>query len=89
MPVREIYICTILAIVLTAGFVTDFIGIHAMFGAFVVGGNHKKCCRGNGDSGGAEKLQSVSHWPNTGYQSNVWLDQNWVSRVQSSRDFVG
>ncbi|XP_038878014.1 cation/H(+) antiporter 18-like [Benincasa hispida] len=36
-PVREIYICTTLAIVLAAGFFTDFIGIHAMFGAFVVG----------------------------------------------------
>ncbi|XP_022985362.1 cation/H(+) antiporter 18-like [Cucurbita maxima] len=36
-PVREIYICATLAIVLAAGFATDFIGIHAMFGAFVVG----------------------------------------------------
>ncbi|KAK8498978.1 hypothetical protein V6N11_037744 [Hibiscus sabdariffa] len=36
-PVEETYICAILAIVLAAGFVTDAIGIHAMFGAFVVG----------------------------------------------------
>ncbi|KAG7031180.1 Cation/H(+) antiporter 18, partial [Cucurbita argyrosperma subsp. argyrosperma] len=35
--VRLIYICATLAIVLAAGLVTDFIGIHAMFGAFVVG----------------------------------------------------
>ncbi|KAK6263197.1 hypothetical protein QUC31_009013 [Theobroma cacao] len=36
-PVEEIYICATLAAVLAAGFVTDAIGIHAMFGAFVVG----------------------------------------------------
>jgi len=36
-PVEEIYICGTLAAVLAAGFVTDAIGIHAMFGAFVVG----------------------------------------------------
>ncbi|MBA0608851.1 hypothetical protein Godav_021020 [Gossypium davidsonii] len=36
-PVEEIYICATLAVVLAAGFVTDAIGIHAMFGAFVVG----------------------------------------------------
>ncbi|GMI95477.1 ARABIDOPSIS THALIANA CATION/H+ EXCHANGER 18, cation/H+ exchanger 18 [Hibiscus trionum] len=36
-PVEEVYICAILAVVLAAGFVTDAIGIHAMFGAFVVG----------------------------------------------------
>ncbi|KAK8484666.1 hypothetical protein V6N11_038132 [Hibiscus sabdariffa] len=36
-PVEETYICAILAIVLAAGFVTDAIGIHSMFGAFVVG----------------------------------------------------
>ncbi|XP_078160918.1 cation/H(+) antiporter 19-like [Carex rostrata] len=36
-PVREAYICTTLVIVLAAGFVTDTIGIHALFGAFVVG----------------------------------------------------
>ncbi|KAJ3701434.1 hypothetical protein LUZ61_005139 [Rhynchospora tenuis] len=36
-PVREVYICTTLVIVLAAGFVTDTIGIHALFGAFVVG----------------------------------------------------
>ncbi|KAG9457245.1 hypothetical protein H6P81_001753 [Aristolochia fimbriata] len=36
-PVREIYICSTLAIVLAAAFVTDTIGIHALFGAFVVG----------------------------------------------------
>ncbi|KAI4326867.1 hypothetical protein L6164_019392 [Bauhinia variegata] len=36
-PVQELYICATLAAVLAAGFVTDAIGIHAMFGAFVVG----------------------------------------------------
>ncbi|XP_068651988.1 cation/H(+) antiporter 18-like [Aristolochia californica] len=36
-PVREIYICSTLAVVLAAAFVTDAIGIHALFGAFVVG----------------------------------------------------
>ncbi|XP_073007773.1 cation/H(+) antiporter 19-like [Typha latifolia] len=36
-PVKEVYICATLATVLAAGFVTDTIGIHALFGAFVVG----------------------------------------------------
>lgn len=36
-PVEEMYICAALAAVLAAGFVTDAIGIHAMFGAFVIG----------------------------------------------------
>ncbi|XP_010676379.2 cation/H(+) antiporter 18 [Beta vulgaris subsp. vulgaris] len=36
-PVEEIYICGTLAAVLAAGFVTDTIGIHALFGAFVLG----------------------------------------------------
>ncbi|KAF7820122.1 cation/H(+) antiporter 18 [Senna tora] len=36
-PVDELYICATLAIVLAASFVTDAIGIHALFGAFVVG----------------------------------------------------
>ncbi|XP_016450484.1 cation/H(+) antiporter 18-like [Nicotiana tabacum] len=36
-PVNELYVCATLAIVLAAGFVTDSIGIHALFGAFVVG----------------------------------------------------
>ncbi|KAL8111456.1 hypothetical protein AgCh_019250 [Apium graveolens] len=36
-PVDEMYVCAILALVLAAGFVTDTIGIHALFGAFVVG----------------------------------------------------
>ncbi|KAM1339389.1 hypothetical protein ACFX1X_038720 [Malus domestica] len=36
-PVDEIYVCTTLTAVLAAGFITDTIGIHAMFGAFVVG----------------------------------------------------
>lgn len=35
--VKETYICATLAAVLAAGFVTDAIGIHAMFGAFVIG----------------------------------------------------
>lgn len=36
-PVKEIYICATLTAALAAGFVTDTIGIHALFGAFVVG----------------------------------------------------
>ncbi|XP_062181518.1 cation/H(+) antiporter 19-like [Phragmites australis] len=36
-PVKELYICATLAIVLAAGFATDTIGIHALFGAFIVG----------------------------------------------------
>lgn len=35
--VDETYVCATLAIVLAAGFVTDVIGIHALFGAFVMG----------------------------------------------------
>lgn len=36
-PVDELYVCATLAAVLAAGFVTDCIGIHALFGAFVLG----------------------------------------------------
>jgi Kef-type K+ transport system membrane component KefB len=36
-PVREVYICATFVLVLAAGFVTDAIGIHALFGAFVIG----------------------------------------------------
>ncbi|KAI3900441.1 hypothetical protein MKW92_021950 [Papaver armeniacum] len=36
-PVGETYICATLGAVLAAGFVTDAIGIHALFGAFVLG----------------------------------------------------
>ncbi|XP_077218498.1 cation/H+ exchanger 19 [Tasmannia lanceolata] len=36
-PVKELYICATLATVLAAGFITDTIGIHALFGAFIVG----------------------------------------------------
>ncbi|XP_074589305.1 cation/H(+) antiporter 19-like isoform X2 [Curcuma longa] len=36
-PIKESYICATLVIVLAAGFTTDAIGIHALFGAFVVG----------------------------------------------------
>ncbi|WJZ81937.1 hypothetical protein VitviT2T_001744 [Vitis vinifera] len=36
-PVDEMYVCATLAAVLAAGFVTDAIGIHALFGAFVMG----------------------------------------------------
>ncbi|KNA22838.1 hypothetical protein SOVF_030460 [Spinacia oleracea] len=36
-PVDELFICATLAAVLAAGFVTDTIGIHALFGAFVLG----------------------------------------------------
>ncbi|CAI9771786.1 unnamed protein product [Fraxinus pennsylvanica] len=36
-PVKEIYICATLVAVLAAGFITDSIGIHALFGAFVLG----------------------------------------------------
>lgn len=36
-PVKELYVCSTLSIVLLAGFVTDTIGIHALFGAFIIG----------------------------------------------------
>ncbi|GAB4857470.1 Cation/H(+) antiporter 18 [Ancistrocladus abbreviatus] len=36
-PIEEIYICCTLAVVLAAGFITDAIGIDALFGAFVLG----------------------------------------------------
>lgn len=36
-PVDEKYVCATLAVVLAASFVTDMIGIHALFGAFVLG----------------------------------------------------
>ncbi|VAI26907.1 unnamed protein product [Triticum turgidum subsp. durum] len=36
-PVKEVYVVATLALVLAAGFVTDVIGIHALFGAFMVG----------------------------------------------------
>ena len=36
-PVNEMYVCATLAAVLAAGFVTDAIGIHALFGAFIMG----------------------------------------------------
>ncbi|OMO70264.1 Cation/H+ exchanger [Corchorus olitorius] len=36
-PVKELYICITLSLVLVASFVTDTIGIHSLFGAFVVG----------------------------------------------------
>ncbi|KAJ6430852.1 hypothetical protein OIU84_018372 [Salix udensis] len=36
-PVKEIYVCITLSLVLASSFVTDTIGIHALFGAFVVG----------------------------------------------------
>ncbi|XAR49769.1 hypothetical protein NMG60_11033073 [Bertholletia excelsa] len=36
-PVKELYICITLSLVLAAGFATDAIGIHALFGAFVMG----------------------------------------------------
>lgn len=36
-PVKEIYICITLTLVLACSFVTDTIGIHALFGAFVAG----------------------------------------------------
>lgn len=36
-PVDELYVCATLATVLAAGFCTDAIGIHALFGAFVIG----------------------------------------------------
>ncbi|CAH9092859.1 unnamed protein product [Cuscuta epithymum] len=35
--VKELHVCATLAAVLAAGFVTDTIGIHALFGAFVLG----------------------------------------------------
>ncbi|KAI3691822.1 hypothetical protein L6452_31624 [Arctium lappa] len=36
-PVDELYVCATLGGVLAASFITDTIGIHALFGAFVVG----------------------------------------------------
>ncbi|CAL4936853.1 unnamed protein product [Urochloa decumbens] len=36
-PIKESFVCTTVAIVLAAGFATDAIGIHALFGAFVIG----------------------------------------------------
>ncbi|GAA0156146.1 transporter [Lithospermum erythrorhizon] len=36
-PVNELYVCATLAAVLAAGLITDVIGIHALFGAFIVG----------------------------------------------------
>lgn len=36
-PVKELYVCISLSLVLIASFITDSIGIHALFGAFVVG----------------------------------------------------
>ncbi|XP_050221345.1 cation/H(+) antiporter 18-like [Mercurialis annua] len=36
-PVNEMYVCATLATVLAAAFCTDAIGIHALFGAFVIG----------------------------------------------------
>ncbi|EFJ28404.1 hypothetical protein SELMODRAFT_231581 [Selaginella moellendorffii] len=36
-PVKELYVCIALGGVLVSGFVTDFIGIHGIFGAFVFG----------------------------------------------------
>ncbi|KAJ0980066.1 hypothetical protein J5N97_015549 [Dioscorea zingiberensis] len=36
-PVKEVYICTTLISVLACSFLTDIIGIHPLFGAFVVG----------------------------------------------------
>ncbi|XP_054820219.1 cation/H(+) antiporter 19 [Prosopis cineraria] len=36
-PVKELYICITLMIVLASSFATDTIGIHALFGAFVIG----------------------------------------------------
>ncbi|KMZ57125.1 Cation/H(+) antiporter [Zostera marina] len=35
--VKEIHICITLLIVLVGGFITDVIGIHALFGAFIIG----------------------------------------------------
>lgn len=36
-PIKEIYICVTLSLVLACSFLTDTIGIHALFGAFVAG----------------------------------------------------
>ncbi|KAJ3696990.1 hypothetical protein LUZ61_000695 [Rhynchospora tenuis] len=36
-PVKELYVVTILVITLASAFVTDMIGIHGLFGAFIVG----------------------------------------------------
>ncbi|XP_077229989.1 cation/H(+) antiporter 15-like [Tasmannia lanceolata] len=36
-PVNEFYVCSILTGVMTCGFITDALGIHSIFGAFVFG----------------------------------------------------
>ncbi|KAK8951079.1 Cation/H(+) antiporter 19 [Platanthera zijinensis] len=36
-PIKESFICATLVIVLASSFITDAIGIHALFGAFVIG----------------------------------------------------
>ncbi|KAF4389323.1 hypothetical protein G4B88_006382 [Cannabis sativa] len=36
-PIKELYVCVTFALVLVAGLATDAVGIHALFGAFVVG----------------------------------------------------
>jgi Kef-type K+ transport system membrane component KefB len=43
-PVDEIYVCATLTAVLAARFVTDSIGVHALFGAIVVGVLIPKLC---------------------------------------------
>jgi Kef-type K+ transport system membrane component KefB len=40
----EIYVCATLTVVLASGFVIDSIGIHALFGAVVVGVLIPKLC---------------------------------------------
>jgi len=43
-PMYEIYVCATLTTVLASGFVIDSIGIHALFGAVVVGVLIPKLC---------------------------------------------
>ncbi|XP_010541354.1 PREDICTED: cation/H(+) antiporter 17-like [Tarenaya hassleriana] len=56
-PVKEQYVCCTLAAVLAASFVTDAIGIHALFGAFVLGVIFPK--EGNFASSLVEKVEDL------------------------------
>ncbi|CAN7109615.1 unnamed protein product [Brassica rapa subsp. narinosa] len=56
-PVKEHYVCLTLGIVLAASFVTDLIGIHALFGAFVIGVIFPK--EGNFANSLVEKLEDL------------------------------
>ncbi|XP_010541366.1 PREDICTED: cation/H(+) antiporter 17-like [Tarenaya hassleriana] len=56
-PVKEQYVCCTLAAVLAASFITDAIGIHALFGAFILGAIFPK--EGNFASSLVEKVEDL------------------------------